>query len=89
MNTTRKNSWTEEEDNTLLSLISNNLNCLKNAFIEFHNKYPKRSTLAAQERWYKTLRLRNDVRVVLKREDKHSQKNVVMVLISKLKKVFL
>lgn len=71
-----RNLWTKEEDDRLIALVSENLKCINNAFITFHEEFPHRTKEAARFRWYGVLRLRNNVNVCFtisnKKKKEHS-----------------
>jgi hypothetical protein len=62
--------WTKKEDKKLLEIISENANNLTHAFRLFNAKFPNRSILAIQYRWYAVLRPNPNTRVCLFTADK-------------------
>lgn len=71
-----KQKWTQEEDDRLIAIISENSGNLNNAFKLFAEEFPNRTFRAIQFRWYGNLRLRNDVKVCMLTVDrKHKYVN--------------
>lgn len=65
--------WSQEEDERLLALISENQGNLQKAFRLFHEEFPIRTVKATNFRWYGVLRLRNTTNVCMltaQKEDK-------------------
>lgn len=68
--------WTEEEDERLLTLISENGGNITNAFRVFAEEYPQRTPNAIQFRWYGTLKKRSTTNVcMIMLDNKHKYIN--------------
>lgn len=66
----RATKWTQEEDNRLIALISENSGNLEKAFRLFAEESSIRTFRATRFRWYGVLRRRNDVKVCMVTIDK-------------------
>ena len=62
--------WTQEEDDRLVAIISENAGNLSNAFRLFSDEFPHRTPSAAAFRWYGVLRRRNDINICMITIDK-------------------
>lgn len=68
--------WTEEEDERLLTLISENGGNITNAFRVFAEEYPQRTPNAIKFRWYGTLKKRSTTNVcMIMLDNKHKYIN--------------
>lgn len=76
----RAAKWTQEEDNRLIALISENSGNLENAFRLFAEESSIRTLPATRFRWYGVLRRRNDVKVcmvTIDRKHRYFNKKVI------------